>query len=61
MRFTTYLRLERETKGAVLYIETNDAGEKVSTEDAILKNAYIRKSALKGEAAPPKFTVTLES
>lgn len=54
--------LSRETKGAVLFQEVDALGVPV-TDDAkgcVLRNLYMRKSALKGEV-PQAITVELNS
>ena len=43
--FTVKMRLVRETKGAALYQEVNDAGHDVPQDQGRLNTMYVRKIA----------------
>lgn len=60
MKFTTTFSKERETKGAVRYMEVDDDGNQLKSDDGTLNSIYIRKAALKGES-PDMLTVTVAS
>ena len=51
----TEVRFERETKGAVLYVEDLAEGD-----DGIIRSQYIRKSVLGEAPYPARATVTIE-
>ena len=50
--------LERETPGAVRYMEVDAKGQQLKGNDGVMGTFYIRKTALKG-ATPKGFTMTL--
>ncbi len=45
---TILLNIERQTPGAVRYIEVDANGQVVPQAQAVLKNIYIRKTAIDG-------------
>lgn len=54
------MQLEKETKGAVRYMEVDAGGNQLKGDDAVLASIYIRKAALDG--SPPKFfNITMEA
>ena len=55
MNMQCAMTLEKETKGAVRYVEKGDPNKH------ILRTMYIRKSAFAEEDAPSEIQVTIES
>lgn len=56
-----YMKLERTTKGAVLYREVDAHGRIIqSADEYAIGNLYIRKSSEIGKAAPQSISVQIE-
>ncbi len=48
MKKTIRMILERETKGAVRYMEVGTTGQQLELADAVIGTLYLRKSAFTG-------------
>lgn len=59
-KLTCKMVLERETKGAVRYMEVGTSGQQLELADAVIGTLYIRKTVLQG-AVPKAITVTVEA
>lgn len=57
MKKTIRMTLERETKGAVRYMEVGTTGQQLELADAVIGTLYIRKSAM--QAIPSTIIVTV--
>ncbi len=57
-RKTVKMLLERETKGAVRYMEVGTTGQQLELADALIGTLYIRKAALSGHI-PDAIYVTI--
>ena len=57
-KFTVPFLLERETKGAVRYMEVDDKGKPIQ-EDFKIGILYVRKSAF-GAKIPERLTITVD-
>ena len=52
MRLKVRLRLERETPGAVRFMEVNPAGQRKGITDSVIGTLYVRKEHFGGQ--PPQ-------
>jgi hypothetical protein len=58
--FTCHFKLEKETKGAIRYMQVDEQGNPHGVDaGAQLGSVYIRKSAFKDGAAPAKITMVI--
>ena len=58
--FTCYFKLEKETKGAVRYMQVDEQGNQYGAEaGAELGSVYIRKTAFKDGTSPAKITMVI--
>src|SRR4051812_37653038 len=61
MEKTIRMALERETKGAIRYQETNARGDIATLEESLIGTLYIRKSALPPREVPTTLDVTVRT
>jgi hypothetical protein len=57
--FPLHFALEKETPGAVRYMEVDEKGVEVDREFIVIGTIYIRKTALKGRI-PATLKITIE-
>jgi hypothetical protein len=58
MRAEVTMALQRRTKGAVLYREVDGNNNPVPQDEAVIRNIYVRKTALDGNA-PERLNVVI--
>lgn len=59
-QITCHFQLEKETKGAIRYMQVTDDGKAFGIEaGAQLGSVYIRKSAFKDGSVPQRLTMTI--
>ena len=58
LALTVRFELERETKGAIRYMEVDEDQEAVEGDAKVIGTLYIRKTAFKGKV-PTALTVTI--
>ena len=54
MQFEVHFKLEKETRGALRYLEVDENGEVIEQAWAKIGSLYVRKSAFERDAAYPQ-------